>query len=90
MFNDLEGPVLRRHPQVSEAKQGLLEAGALGAIMCGSGPTVAGLVPPGAGRPPQGAIEVSSVDSGPAVPSLAPRDSNADLRDQNPASLPLD
>jgi 4-diphosphocytidyl-2-C-methyl-D-erythritol kinase len=43
LFNDLEGPVLRRRPPVAEARQRLLDAGALGAVLCGSGPTVAGL-----------------------------------------------
>jgi 4-diphosphocytidyl-2-C-methyl-D-erythritol kinase len=43
MFNDLERPVSRRHSEVVESTRMLLEAGALGALMCGSGPTVAGL-----------------------------------------------
>ena len=43
LFNDLEEPVLRRHPEVGEAKRAFLDAGALGAIMSGSGPTVAAL-----------------------------------------------
>lgn len=43
LFNDLERPVSRRHPQMVRATRRLLEAGALAAIMCGSGPTVAGL-----------------------------------------------
>jgi 4-diphosphocytidyl-2-C-methyl-D-erythritol kinase len=43
LFNDLEGPVFRRHPEVAEVKGRLLAAGALGAVMSGSGPTVVGL-----------------------------------------------
>jgi 4-diphosphocytidyl-2-C-methyl-D-erythritol kinase len=43
LFNDLERPVAGRHPEVIEATRVLLEAGAVGTIMCGSGPTVAGL-----------------------------------------------
>lgn len=43
LFNDLEPPVFARHPAVAEAKAALLEAGALGAVMCGSGSSVAGL-----------------------------------------------
>jgi 4-diphosphocytidyl-2-C-methyl-D-erythritol kinase len=43
LFNDLESVVARRHPQVEEAKRALTLAGALGAVMSGSGPTVAGL-----------------------------------------------
>jgi 4-diphosphocytidyl-2-C-methyl-D-erythritol kinase len=43
LFNDLEAPVLRRHPEIGDVKQRLLDAGALGAVMSGSGPTVAAL-----------------------------------------------
>ena len=46
LFNDLEGPILRRHPEVEEAKSRLLAEGALGAVVSGSGPSVAGLYPP--------------------------------------------
>jgi 4-diphosphocytidyl-2-C-methyl-D-erythritol kinase len=44
LSNDLEAPVAARHPEVGTARDRLLEAGALGAVMVGSGPTVAGLV----------------------------------------------
>jgi 4-diphosphocytidyl-2-C-methyl-D-erythritol kinase len=43
LFNDLEGPVARRHPEIAEAKRAFLDAGALGAVMSGSGPTVVAL-----------------------------------------------
>ena len=43
VFNDLQAVVARRHPEVATAKRALLEVGALGAVMSGSGPTVAGL-----------------------------------------------
>jgi 4-diphosphocytidyl-2-C-methyl-D-erythritol kinase len=43
LFNDLEGPVSRRHPEITETKRAFLEAGALGAVMSGSGPTVVAL-----------------------------------------------
>jgi 4-diphosphocytidyl-2-C-methyl-D-erythritol kinase len=43
LFNDLERPVFARHPDLAEAKAALLEAGALGAVMSGSGSSVAGL-----------------------------------------------
>ena len=43
LFNDLEEPVARRHPEVVDVKRTFLEAGALGAIMSGSGPTVVAL-----------------------------------------------
>lgn len=60
MFNDLEAPVTRRHPAIAEAKERLLAAGAVGAVMCGSGPTVAALIPGGADVPVPGVIEVLS------------------------------
>jgi 4-diphosphocytidyl-2-C-methyl-D-erythritol kinase len=43
LFNDLEGPVVARHPAIGEAKARLLDAGALGAVMSGSGSSVVGL-----------------------------------------------
>ena len=43
MFNDLEPVVLRRHALLSDVRSALNEAGALGVILCGSGPTMAGL-----------------------------------------------
>lgn len=46
-FNALEGPVVRRRPEVGEVKEQLLRAGALAAVMSGSGPAVAGLVADG-------------------------------------------
>jgi 4-diphosphocytidyl-2-C-methyl-D-erythritol kinase len=45
LYNDLEEPVLRRHPVVREAKDRLLSAGASGVVMCGSGPTLAAMFP---------------------------------------------
>ena len=43
LFNDLEGPVRARHPEIAEALAAFESAGALGAVMTGSGPTVAAL-----------------------------------------------
>ena len=43
LFNDLEEPVASRHPEIAAAKHAFLEAGALGAMMSGSGPTVVAL-----------------------------------------------
>ncbi|MGH2680598.1 MAG: 4-(cytidine 5'-diphospho)-2-C-methyl-D-erythritol kinase [Actinomycetota bacterium] len=45
LSNDLQGPVAARHPEVKETIDALLRAGALGAVMSGSGPTVAALCP---------------------------------------------
>lgn len=42
--NGLEAPVAHRWPQVREVKRALLEAGAMGACLSGSGPVVFGLV----------------------------------------------
>jgi 4-diphosphocytidyl-2-C-methyl-D-erythritol kinase len=43
LFNDLEAPVVRRHPEIGASRDRLLEAGALGALMIGSGSSVVGL-----------------------------------------------
>lgn len=43
LFNDLQGPVAARHPEISETIAAFTEAGAHGAVMSGSGPTVVAL-----------------------------------------------
>lgn len=43
--NDLEAVTSSRHPEIAEIKARLAEAGALGAMMSGSGPTVFGVFP---------------------------------------------
>ena len=43
MFDDLQPPVAYRHPEVDRAVAAFRDAGALGAIMSGSGPTVVAL-----------------------------------------------
>lgn len=43
LFNDLEAPVFSRHPELGSAKDRLIDAGALGALMSGSGSSVLGL-----------------------------------------------
>ena len=43
LWNDLEGVVSHKYPQIEGMKKMLLSAGALGALMTGSGPTVFGL-----------------------------------------------
>jgi 4-diphosphocytidyl-2-C-methyl-D-erythritol kinase len=65
LFNDLEGPVTARHPEVARAREALLAAGALGAVMCGSGPTVAGLA-----RDGRHAEELAATVGGIAVGSV--------------------
>jgi 4-diphosphocytidyl-2-C-methyl-D-erythritol kinase len=46
--NDLEEPVLARQPDIRRARDLLLGAGLPGAVLCGSGATLAGLLPAGA------------------------------------------
>jgi len=43
LFNDLEPPVFARHEELETAKARMLEAGALGAVMSGSGSSLIGL-----------------------------------------------
>jgi 4-diphosphocytidyl-2-C-methyl-D-erythritol kinase len=43
LYNDLQGPVAARHPEVTETVEAFLAMGSLGAVMSGSGPTVAAL-----------------------------------------------
>jgi 4-diphosphocytidyl-2-C-methyl-D-erythritol kinase len=43
VFNDLEAPVVRRHPQLAEVRERLADAGAAAAAMTGSGSTMFGL-----------------------------------------------
>jgi 4-diphosphocytidyl-2-C-methyl-D-erythritol kinase len=43
LFNDLEAHVVARHAGIGQVKERLLEAGALGAVMSGSGSSVLGL-----------------------------------------------
>lgn len=43
LHNDLESVTLKLHPQLAEIKDSLLQCGALGSLMSGSGPTVFGL-----------------------------------------------
>lgn len=43
LTNDLQAPVISRHPEIGEAIDALVAAGAVGALMSGSGPTVVAL-----------------------------------------------
>lgn len=61
VYNDLEDVVIRRHPDVGEAKQRLLGAGAVGVVMCGSGPTLAALLPSERSFEPPGDLPVTIV-----------------------------
>jgi len=68
LVNDLEGPVSRRHPEVAEAKRAFVDAGALGAVMSGSGPTVVALA-----RNPAQAGELAAAVAGSFVVSTLAR-----------------
>lgn len=67
LMNDLEAPVCARHPQVAAARDALLAAGALGAVMSGSGPTVVGLA-----RDPHHARELADTQPSAIVVSGPP------------------
>lgn len=55
LYNDLEDAVIRRRPCIGRAKERLLDAGATAVVMCGSGPTLAALLPAnGSFEPPEG------------------------------------
>jgi 4-diphosphocytidyl-2-C-methyl-D-erythritol kinase len=43
LMNDLQAPVCARHPEIMVVRDALVGAGALGAVMSGSGPTVVAL-----------------------------------------------
>lgn len=67
IFNDLQAPAVRRHPEIATVLGAFLEAGALGAIMSGSGPTVMALA-----RHPGHADQISEAVSGSFVTSGPP------------------
>ena len=66
LFNDLEGPVGAKVQEVRAARSALRQAGALGVVMCGSGPSVAGLA-----RDGRHAEELAAVVGGVAVSSIS-------------------
>ena len=45
LFNDLEDVTIDRYPEIAEIKENMMQAGAAGALMSGSGPTVFGIFP---------------------------------------------
>ena len=74
LFNDLQAPVVARHPEIAETIETFIDAGALGAVMTGSGPTVVALAThlAHADRLAK-AVPGSFVASGPPVPAPQPR-----------------
>jgi 4-diphosphocytidyl-2-C-methyl-D-erythritol kinase len=72
LFNDLQGPVAARHPVIAATIEAFTEAGAAGAVMTGSGPTVVALAAHlGEAERLASAVPGSIVTAGP--PSVAPR-----------------
>ncbi len=68
LYNDLEPAVSRRHQEIPEAKARLLDAGALGAVMTGSGSSVVGLATDrSAAEDLAASIDGAIVASGPPV-----------------------
>ena len=75
LMNDLAAPVCARHPEIAEAREALVAAGALGAVMSGSGPTVVALA-----RDRSHAEELAVTQPGAIVTSGPPgRSGDADL-----------
>lgn len=77
LFNDLQAPVFARHPEIAEVKAKLLDTGALGAVMSGSGSSVAGLArdEPHAGslaKAFRGALVVSGPPEEPGAAATGP------------------
>jgi 4-diphosphocytidyl-2-C-methyl-D-erythritol kinase len=58
--NDLQEAVVRRIPEIGETRDRMLSQGAAAVIMCGSGPTVAALLPEDRDVTIEGGIEVRS------------------------------
>lgn len=79
VFNDLQRGVVSRHPEVGATRDAFLEAGAVGAVVSGSGPTVAALARHlGHAETLAAAVEGSIVVSGPPAHRHHPAGSRAD------------
>ncbi len=73
MINDLEPPVVRRHPEIGTLKTVLREAGAVAAAMSGSGSAVFGLFRTQAARDPRAKPRHAGWRPCAADPHLEPR-----------------
>jgi 4-diphosphocytidyl-2-C-methyl-D-erythritol kinase len=74
LFNDLQAPVVAHHPEIAETIETFIDAGALGAVMTGSGPTVVALATHlGHADRLAEAVPGSFVASGPPVAAPQPR-----------------
>ncbi|HEY1332403.1 MAG TPA: 4-(cytidine 5'-diphospho)-2-C-methyl-D-erythritol kinase [Actinomycetota bacterium] len=65
--NDLEAPVMKRHPVIRRVRDRLLERGAGAAIMCGSGPSVAAFFAEGGRLDESVAAELAGMSGRPVV-----------------------
>jgi 4-diphosphocytidyl-2-C-methyl-D-erythritol kinase len=76
LYNDLQAPVADRHPEIAETIDAFLGAGARGAVMTGSGPTVVALCSFAAAQDVADAVAGSFVaESVPRAPAPARIDS---------------
>jgi 4-diphosphocytidyl-2-C-methyl-D-erythritol kinase len=73
LFNDLQGPVAARHPEIDETVAAFTEAGARGAVMSGSGPTVVALCSFASAQDISGAVPGSFVVDAPPRPPMPAR-----------------
>jgi 4-diphosphocytidyl-2-C-methyl-D-erythritol kinase len=73
LFNDLQGPVAAEHPEVASTIDAFVEAGARGAVMSGSGPTVVALCSFATARDVAEAVPGSFVVDAPPEPSAPAR-----------------
>jgi 4-diphosphocytidyl-2-C-methyl-D-erythritol kinase len=73
LYNDLQGPVAARHPEISETVRAFVDAGALGAVMSGSGPTVVALCSFAFAQDVSDAVQGSFVVDAPPRPSVPAR-----------------
>jgi 4-diphosphocytidyl-2-C-methyl-D-erythritol kinase len=73
VFNDLEGPVAAHHPEISESAAAFIDAGAHGAVMSGSGPTVVALCSFASAQDVADAVPGSFVVDAPPRPPMPAR-----------------
>jgi 4-diphosphocytidyl-2-C-methyl-D-erythritol kinase len=72
LFNDLQAPVADRHPEIAGTIEAFVGAGARGAVMTGSGPTVVALCSFAAAEDVADAVPGSFVaDAPPRAPAPA-------------------
>jgi 4-diphosphocytidyl-2-C-methyl-D-erythritol kinase len=73
IYNDLQGPVAGHHPEIADTVAAFAEAGARGAVMSGSGPTVVALCSFASSQDIADAVSGSFVVDAPPRPSTPAR-----------------